>query len=128
MAERWVGRRTPEEEADLQRQEALRRTQPESAEQVIFTTELENSVITNMAEIGVYPFAVYSVIKMHKDSGAGDPSYTEIAQMTGINRSTVVRSVRKLTELNLLSSERRVKEDGSQASNQYSLRSPRESR
>jgi predicted regulator of amino acid metabolism with ACT domain len=72
-------------------------------EQVFSSTEIENSVIANMAEIGVYPYAVYSVLKMRQASGEANPSYAEIARMTGINRSTVIRSVKKLTDLNLLS-------------------------
>ena len=133
MKQRFAGGRrglAPEQEAQLQRQEhrarALeeRRRAEQAQEHVIFSTQIENSVIANMSEIGVYPYAVYSVIKMHQASGEANPSYAAIARMTGINRSTVIRSVKKLTDLNLLSSQRRFKQDGSQASNQYNLRSP----
>ena len=74
-----------------------RRRAEQAQEQVIFSTQIENSVIANMSEIGVYPYAVYSVIKMHQASGEDNPSYATIARMTGINRSTVIKSVRKLT-------------------------------
>jgi predicted AAA+ superfamily ATPase len=121
---------SPDEEAQLQRQEHSARALEErpraekAQEQVIFSTQIENSVIANMSEIGVYPYAVYSVIKMHQASGEDNPSYATIARMTGINRSTVIRSVKKLTDLNLLSSLSRFKQDGSQTSNRYYLRSP----
>jgi hypothetical protein len=117
---------TPDEERELQRREALRRSgRPKEQENVIFSTDIENSVIANMAEIGVYPFAVYSVIKMHEIAGESSPSYAEISRITGMDRSTVIRSVKKLTGLNLLSSQRRVKEDGSPNSNQYNVQPPK---
>jgi hypothetical protein len=70
-------------------------------EQVFPSTEIEDSVIANIAEIGIYPYAVYSVLKMHKAKGEDNPSYGTIARMTGMDRSTVIRSVKKLTDLNL---------------------------
>jgi len=78
-----------------------------------------------MADIGVYPYAVYSVLKMHQESGEANPSYATIARMTGMDRSTVIRSVKKLTDLNLLSSQRRTREDGSSNTNQYNIQPPR---
>ena len=44
-------------------------------------TRIENSIIANMAEIGVYAYAVYSAIKMHVNQATGDcfPSYATIA-------------------------------------------------
>ena len=55
-------------------------------------TRIENTVIANMADIGVYAYAVYSAIKMHLNqaTGACFPSYATIARMTGIHRSTVI--------------------------------------
>jgi helix-turn-helix protein len=96
MEQRFGGERlTFEEEVRLQQQEHSVRSSQEAParEQVdIFSTKLENSVIANMSEIGVYAFAIYSVIKMHanQDTGDSSPSYAEIARITGMNRSTVI--------------------------------------
>ena len=84
-------------------------------------TRIENTIIANMADIGVYAYAVYCAIKMHLNqaTGACFPSYATIARMTGIHRSTVIDCVKKLTALKLVSPLWRYKEDGSHASNQY---------
>jgi hypothetical protein len=84
-------------------------------------TRIENSIIINMAEIGVYCYAVYCAIKMHVNQATGDcfPSYATIARITGIHRSTVIECVRKLRALKLISPQWRFKEDGSHTSNQY---------
>jgi hypothetical protein len=84
-------------------------------------TRIENTVIANMAEIGVYCYAVYCAIKMHvnQTTGACFPSYATIARITGIHRSTVIECVKKLRALKLISPQWRFKEDGSHASNQY---------
>jgi Helix-turn-helix domain len=89
-------------------------------------TRIENSIIVNMAEIGVYAYAVYSAIKMHLNqaTGACFPSYATIARMTGIHRSTVIECVKTLTALKLVSPLWRYKEDGSHASNQYNFQTP----
>src|SRR5215211_3147045 len=84
-------------------------------------TRIENSIIANMAEIGVYCYAVYSAIKMHVNQATGDcfPSYATIARITGIHRSTVIECVKKLRALKHISPQWRFKEDGSHTSNQY---------
>jgi hypothetical protein len=89
-------------------------------------TRIENSIIANMAEIGVYCYAVYSAIKMHVNQATGDcfPSYATIARMTGIHRSTVIECVKKLRALKYISPQWRFKEDGSHTSNQYNFQSP----
>jgi helix-turn-helix protein len=86
-------------------------------------TRIENTIIANMADIGVYAYAVYCAIKMHLNqaTGACFPSYATIARMTGIHRSTVIECVKKLTALKLVSPHWRYKEDGSHASNQYNF-------
>jgi hypothetical protein len=86
-------------------------------------TRIENTIIANMADIGVYAYAVYSAIKMHlnQTTGACFPSYATIARMTGMNRSTVIECVKKLTALKIVSPMWRYKEDGSHASNQYNF-------
>jgi Helix-turn-helix domain len=92
-------------------------------------TRIENTIIANMADIGVYAYAVYSAIKMHLNqaTGACFPSYATIARMTGIHRSTVIECVKKLTALKLVSPMWRYKEDGSHASNQYNFHAPEKS-
>ena len=84
-------------------------------------TRIENTIILNMADIGVYCYAVYCAIKMHVNQATGDcfPSYGTIARITGIHRSTVIECVKKLRVLKLISPLWRFKEDGSHASNQY---------
>jgi hypothetical protein len=84
-------------------------------------TRIDNDIILNMADIGVYCYAVYSAIKMHVNqaTGACFPSYATLARITGINRSTVIQCVKKLTALKLVSPHWRFKDDGSHTSNQY---------
>jgi Helix-turn-helix domain len=86
-------------------------------------TRIENSIIDNMAQIGVYGYAVYSAIKRHLNQKTGDcyPSYATIARKIGIDRGTVIRYVKKLKALNLISPHLRFKEDGSPTSNQYNF-------
>ena len=88
-------------------------------------TRIENSIIDNMAQIGVYGYAVYSAIKRHLNQKTGDcyPSYTTIARKIGIDRGTVIRYVKKLKALNIISPLLRFKEDGSPTSNQYNFES-----
>jgi hypothetical protein len=50
------------------------------------------------------------------------PAGKRIAKKSGIDRSTVIRYVKKLRELKLISPEWRFKEDGSHTSNQYNFR------
>jgi hypothetical protein len=89
-------------------------------------TRIENTIIANMADIGVYAYAVYSAIKMHLNqaTGACFPSYATIARMTGIHRSTVIECVKTLRARKLISPQWRFKEDGSHASNQYNFHAP----
>ena len=86
-------------------------------------TRIENSIIDNMAKIGVYGYAVYCAIKRHLNQKTGDcyPSYATIARKIGIDRGTVIRYVKKLKTLNLISPLLRFKEDGSPTSNQYNF-------
>ena len=86
-------------------------------------TCIENSIIDNMAQIGVYGYAVYSAIKRHLNQQTNQchPSYATIARKIGIDRGTVIRYVKKLKALNLVSPLLRFKEDGSPTSNQYNF-------
>jgi len=87
-------------------------------------TCIENSIIDNMAQIGVYGYAVYSAIKRHLNQKTNqcNPSYAAIARKIGIDRGTVIRYVKKLKALHLISPLLRFKEDGSPTSNQYNFR------
>jgi response regulator of citrate/malate metabolism len=85
-------------------------------------TRIENDIIDHhLPEIGAYGFTIYTVIKRHlnQKSGQCTPSYGRIARIIGIDRSTVIRYVKKLKARNLLSPSLRFKEDGVPTSNQY---------
>jgi Helix-turn-helix domain len=56
---------------------------------------------------------------LNQKSGQCNPSYGTIARKIGIDRGTVIRHVKKLKALNLISPMLRFKEDGSPSSNQY---------
>ena len=87
-------------------------------------TRIDNSIIDDCAaQIGIYGLGIYVAIKRHLNTRTGDcyPSYATIARKLGIDRSTVIRYVKKLQALNLLSPLLRFKEDGSPTSNQYNF-------
>ena len=87
-------------------------------------TRIDNAIIDDLAaKIGIYGLGIYLAIKRHLNQKTGDcfPSYKTIAKKSGIDRSTVIRYVKKLRELNLISPEWRFKEDGSHTSNQYNF-------
>jgi len=87
-------------------------------------TRIENSIIDEyLPQIGPYGFTIYIVIKRHlnQKSGQCNPSYATIARKIGIDRGTVIRYVKKLKALGLISPDLRFKEDGSQSSNQYNF-------
>jgi hypothetical protein len=87
-------------------------------------TRIDNSIIDECAsQIGIYGLGIYVAIKRHLNTRTGEcyPSYQTIARKLGIDRSTVIRYVKKLKALNLLSPLLRFKEDGSPTSNQYNF-------
>ena len=87
-------------------------------------TRIDNSIIDDCAaQIGIYGLGIYVAIKRHLNQKTGDcfPSYKTIARKLGIDRGTVIRYVKKLKALNLLSPQLRFKEDGSPTSNQYNF-------
>jgi len=87
-------------------------------------TRIENSIIDELAaQIGIYGLGIYVAIKRHLNQKTGNcyPSYQTIARKLGIDRSTVIRYVKKLKALNVLSPLLRFKEDGSPTSNQYNF-------
>jgi GntR family transcriptional regulator len=87
-------------------------------------TRIDNSIIDEyLPKIGPFGYTIYSVIKRYFNQKTGDcfPSYKTIAKKSGIDRSTVIRYVKKLKDFNLISPEWRFKEDGSHTSNQYNF-------
>jgi len=87
-------------------------------------TRIDNSIIDELAaQIGIYGLGIYVAIKRHLNTKTGDcyPSYATIARKLHIDRSTVIRYVKKLKALGLISPQLRFKEDGSPTSNQYNF-------
>jgi hypothetical protein len=87
-------------------------------------TRIDNSIIDELAaQIGIYGLGIYVAIKRHLNTRTGEcfPSYATIARKLRIDRSTVIRYVKKLKALRLISPELRFKEDGSPTSNQYNF-------
>jgi hypothetical protein len=87
-------------------------------------TRIDNEIIDDyLPQIGTYGFTIYVVIKryLNQKSGQCNPSYATIARKIGIDRGTVIRYVKKLKVLGLISPDLRFKEDGSPTSNQYNF-------
>jgi hypothetical protein len=87
-------------------------------------TRIDNDIIDDCAsQLGIYGLGIYLGIKRHLNQKTGEcyPSYATIARKLGIDRSTVIRYVKKLKALKLLSPQLRFKEDGSPTSNQYNF-------
>ena len=87
-------------------------------------TRIENHIIEEYTpQIGLAGLGVYVIIKSHVNQKTGrcDPSYKTIARKAGVDRSTIIRYVKKLKALNLLDPQLRFKEDGGHASNQYNF-------
>jgi Helix-turn-helix domain len=87
-------------------------------------TRIDNSLIDNLpAQIGIYGLGIYVAIKRYLNTKTGDcyPSYKTIAKKLHIDRGTVIRYVKKMKELKIISPEWRFKEDGSHTSNQYNF-------
>src|SRR4030095_7980692 len=95
-----------------------------STHAIVPHTRIDNSIIDDCAaKIGIYGLGIYVAIKRHLNQKTGDcfPSYKTIARKLGIDRGTVIRYVKKLKAVNLISPELRFKEDGSPTSNQYNF-------
>jgi GntR family transcriptional regulator len=87
-------------------------------------TRIDNSIIDTLpAQLGIYGLGIYVAIKRYLNTITGDcfPSYKTLAKKLHIDRSTVIRYVKKMKELNIISPEWRFKEDGSHTSNQYNF-------
>jgi DNA-binding MarR family transcriptional regulator len=77
--------------------------------------DIENRIIDKyLPHIGVYGFTVYVAIKRHLDQTPTPcpPSYATIARKFGIDQGSVIRHVKKLQRLHLLSPSLRFKEEG----------------
>jgi Helix-turn-helix domain len=87
-------------------------------------TRIENHIIEEYTpQIGLAGLGVLVIIKSHVNQKTGrcDPSYKTIAKKAGVDRSTIIRYVKKLKALNLLDPQLRFKEDGGHATNQYNF-------
>jgi Winged helix-turn-helix DNA-binding len=76
--------------------------------------DIENRIIDKyLPRIGVYGFAVYLVIQRHlsQETNHGSSSYATIARKLGMDQGAVIRHVKKLKRLHLLSPGLRFKED-----------------
>ena len=90
-------------------------------------TMVDNPVIDELVpHIGLAGLGVLVIIKryLNQKTGQCNPSYKTIAKKSGVDRSTIIRYVKKLKAFNLLDPELRFKEDGSPSSNQYHFPSP----
>ena len=87
-------------------------------------TAIENSIINEcLPRIGLAGLGVYVVLKkfLNQKSGQCNPSYQTIARKAGVDRSTIIRYVKKLKAVNLIDPQLRFREDGGYASNQYNF-------
>jgi Helix-turn-helix domain len=90
-------------------------------------TRVDNSIIDDLTpKIGLAGLGVLVIIKryLNQKTGQCNPSYKTIARKAGVDRSTIIRYVKKLKAFNLLDPELQFKEDGSPTSNQYNFPSP----
>lgn len=86
--------------------------------------QVENAVIDRYgAALGPYGLAVYMAIARHvnQKSGVAFPGMATIARETGMSRNRVVAAVKKLETTGLIRVNRRKRDDGGKASNEYTL-------
>ena len=86
-------------------------------------TRIDNRVFSYMSIIGTNGFAVYAVLKKHENRHTGRcyPAYSTIAEITGLNRTTVIKYTTLLATLGLIDKQAQFI-DGRQTSNRYSFR------
>ena len=84
-------------------------------------TAIENSSIARASRIGLAALGALVVIKSHLNQKTGqcNPSYNTLANEAGVDRSTMIRYVKRLKAVNLIDPRLRFREDGGYAANQY---------
>jgi len=84
-------------------------------------TAIENSSIARASRIGLAVLGALVVIKSHLNQKTGqcNPSYNTLAKEAGVDRSTMIRYVKRLKAVNLIDPRLRFREDGGYAANHY---------
>jgi hypothetical protein len=84
-------------------------------------TAIENSSIARASHIGLAALGALVVIKSHLNQKTGqcNPSYNTLANEAGVDRSTMIRYVKRLKAVNLIDPRLRFRDDGGYAANQY---------
>jgi helix-turn-helix protein len=84
-------------------------------------TAIENSSIARASRIGLAVLGALVVIKSHLNQKTGqcNPSYNTLANEAGVDRSTMIRYVKRLKAVNLIDPHLRFRDDGGYAANQY---------
>jgi hypothetical protein len=84
-------------------------------------TAIENSSIARASRIGLAVLGALVVIKSHLNQKTGqcNPSYNTLANEAGVDRSTMIRYVKRLKAVNLIDPHLRFREDGGYGANQY---------
>jgi Helix-turn-helix domain len=90
-------------------------------------TRIDNSIIDeHTPKIGLAGLGLLALIKryLNQKTGQCNPSYKTLARKAGVDRSTIIRYVKKLKALSLIDPKLQFKEDGSPTSNQYNFPYP----
>jgi hypothetical protein len=84
-------------------------------------TAIENSSIARAAHIGLAVLGALVIIKSHvnRKTGQCNPSYNTLAKEAGVDRSTMIRYVKRLKAVNLIDPRLRFRDDGGYAANHY---------
>src|SRR5256714_7450821 len=84
-------------------------------------TAIDNSSIARASHIGLAVLGALVVIKSHLNQKTGqcNPSYTTLAHEAGVDRSTMIRYVKRLKAVNLIDPHLRFRDDGGYAANHY---------
>jgi hypothetical protein len=88
-------------------------------------TRIDNRIFNYMPIITTNGFAVYATLKKHENRHTGRcyPSYNTVAEITGLDRKTVIKYTNLLVILGFITKQAQFI-DGRQTSNQYSFRTP----